>query len=141
MKVELAISVRGVHRLDLFSKSDPFAVVFVPDTRGQWRELGRTETAMNEHNPVFKRGVLLDYNFEEVQPIRFELYDSDSDARALERHDFIGRVDTKLGTIMGSRGLTFTRKLSSPGSSHADSNGDISTTLTVRAVEIKGGAW
>lgn len=45
---------------------------------GEFRELGRTEVAENNHNPDWVRQFLLDYHFETIQEFRVSVYDEDS---------------------------------------------------------------
>lgn len=96
-KVELRISVGSVPAFDVTSQSDPFVVVY----SGQ-KEIGRTEVATNQTTTAFTTAIKMDYRFEELQSLRFEVWDYDTAAK----HDFVGRFDTTLGRIMGSRGAT-----------------------------------
>jgi hypothetical protein len=45
--------------------------------------------------------MLMDYRFEEVQPLKIAVFDRDGPTEDLSRHDFIGDVETTLGTIIG----------------------------------------
>ncbi|KAK0410431.1 hypothetical protein QR680_005129 [Steinernema hermaphroditum] len=69
-------------------------------------EVGRTECVMNNLNPEWAKTILVDYFFEEVQKVRFEVYDVDSKSNNLKDHDFIGAAETSLGEIVGSPGST-----------------------------------
>lgn len=97
--VELYIKCEGLKDADTFSKSDPFAVVFLKGF-----ELGRTETINNNLNPSFKVPIQVEYLFEEVQNLRICIYDSDGSSRDLSKHDKLGEATAPLGRIMGSRG-------------------------------------
>ncbi len=84
--------------MDIFSKSDPFVVVFVqPFGSRKWAELQRTEVVMNNLNPDFATKVRIAYVFEEQQHLRFEVYDQDNASTKLSDHDFIGACATTLG--------------------------------------------
>lgn len=100
-KVELKISCRNLLDMDFFSKSDPFVVVYNKPQSGNWREIGRTETIMDNLNPDFVKSFILDYFFEEQQLLKFDVYDLDSNSRDLTKHDFIGKFVTSLGSIIG----------------------------------------
>lgn len=67
-----------------------------------WVEYHRTETILNSHDPDFASKVLLSYRFEEQQPLKFELYDVDSESPRLEDHDFLGFVTCNLGQIISN---------------------------------------
>ncbi|XP_051916862.1 copine-2 isoform X2 [Hippocampus zosterae] len=51
-RVELSVTAANLLDRDVASKSDPFCVLF-HEVDGNWVELGRTETAVNNLNPVF----------------------------------------------------------------------------------------
>ncbi|KAK0410430.1 hypothetical protein QR680_005129 [Steinernema hermaphroditum] len=109
-KVRLTLAAKDLKDLDLFSKSDPICVVYLTSSiaRGTMRtvEVGRTECVMNNLNPEWAKTILVDYFFEEVQKVRFEVYDVDSKSNNLKDHDFIGAAETSLGEIVGSPGST-----------------------------------
>ena len=95
-KVQLHVSCHNVADMDVFSKSDPFVVVYTKNrqqwsngatgslyqqhrTNNGWVEVGRTETIWNNLNPDFVNSFHLDYYFEEIQPLKFEVYDNDAE--------------------------------------------------------------
>ena len=59
----------------------------------------RTETAVNNLNPAFSKKFVLDYHFEEVQKLKFALFDQDKSSTQLEEHDFLGHFSCSLGTV------------------------------------------
>ena len=124
--VELHLSCVGLKNLDLLSKSDPFVVIYSNTSSSagslqsqapgsSWEELKRTETLWDTLNPEFPDQIVLRYHFEQVQELRFDVYDRDNESNDLQAHDFIGRVETTLSRIMGSRGSTFSAQLMLPG--------------------------
>ena len=66
----------------------------------------RTETAINNLNPAFSKKFVLDYHFEEVQKLKFALFDQDKSSMQLEEHDFLGQFSCSLGTIVSSKKIT-----------------------------------
>lgn len=62
----------------------------------------RTETAINNLNPAFSKKFVLDYHFEEVQKLKFALFDQDKSSTQLDEHDFLGQFSCSLGVV--SRG-------------------------------------
>ncbi|XP_060693755.1 copine-2 [Hemiscyllium ocellatum] len=104
-KVELSVSGQNLLDRDVTSKSDPFCVVFM-DINGKWSEIGRTETAMNNLNPVFAKKFAIDYHFEEVQKLKFALFDQDKSSKQLYEHDFLGEFSCTLGAIVSSKKIT-----------------------------------
>ena len=118
-KVELSVSCQKLKDSDLFSKSDPMVVMFVKHQQtNRWKEYDRTECIDDNLNPDFVKKFVIDYYFEEVQHIKFEVYDLDSNSRNLKNHDFIGKVEMTLAEA--SQG-TITKQL-------LDKNGQFSTT-------------
>lgn len=62
-------------------------------------QLGRTETAVNNLNPVFGVKFQVDYHFEEIQKLRFAMFDEDKCATQLYEHDFLGEFICTLGVV------------------------------------------
>ncbi|XP_063062946.1 copine-3-like isoform X2 [Engraulis encrasicolus] len=106
VKVELTVSCENLLDKDVFSKSDPMCVLLMNTSGHQWAEVGRTETVQNCLNPKFAKKFLIDYHFELVQKVRFELYDIDSSTASLNQHDFLGETECTIGQIVSSSKLT-----------------------------------
>lgn len=62
-------------------------------------QLDRTETAVNNLNPAFAKKFIVDYHFEEVQKLKFALFDQDKSSTQLYEHDFLGEFSCTLGTV------------------------------------------
>uniref|UniRef100_A0A672ILU9 Copine-3 n=1 Tax=Salarias fasciatus TaxID=181472 RepID=A0A672ILU9_SALFA len=105
-KVALSISCEHLLDMDAFSKSDPLCVLLMNSSGPHWSEIGRTEKIQNCLNPKFSKALLLDYYFEMVQKLRFEVYDIDSDNGSLQDADFLGALECTLGQIVSSRKIT-----------------------------------
>ncbi|XP_055582444.1 copine-2 isoform X3 [Falco biarmicus] len=106
-KVELSVCGQNLLDRDVTSKSDPFCVLFM-EVNGKWVELDRTETAVNNLNPAFAKKFIVDYHFEEVQKLKFALFDQDKSSMQLYEHDFLGEFSCTLGTIVSSKKITRT---------------------------------
>ncbi|CAG7687278.1 unnamed protein product [Allacma fusca] len=107
--VEISISCRNLLNKDLLSKSDPLCVVYNrPPGSKSWVPFKRTEVIDDDLNPDFVTKVVMDYRFEQVQALRFEIYDIDSHAAKLSKQDILGFVETNLGQIAsaGEEGMT-----------------------------------
>lgn len=73
--------------MDTLSKSDPFVITYLQGEDRNWVEVGRTEIVVNSLkyvgilclncSPMFVTRVLLNYRFESVQHLRFQVYDAD----------------------------------------------------------------
>uniref|UniRef100_A0A672NND1 C2 domain-containing protein n=1 Tax=Sinocyclocheilus grahami TaxID=75366 RepID=A0A672NND1_SINGR len=102
----MKLSVCGSNLLDrdVASKSDPFCVL-LHDVDGNWVELARTETAVNNLNPVFGVKFQVDYHFEEVQKLKFAMFDEDKCSSQLYEHDFLGEFTCTLGVIVSNKKL------------------------------------
>eukprot|EP00281_Chroomonas_sp_CCMP1168_P023752 CAMPEP_0206236744 /NCGR_PEP_ID=MMETSP0047_2-20121206/13881_1 /ASSEMBLY_ACC=CAM_ASM_000192 /TAXON_ID=195065 /ORGANISM="Chroomonas mesostigmatica_cf, Strain CCMP1168" /LENGTH=585 /DNA_ID=CAMNT_0053661105 /DNA_START=37 /DNA_END=1790 /DNA_ORIENTATION=- len=109
--VQLTIECKGLRNKDTLSKSDPTCIVQHKAKDGRWIEIGRTEKVMNDLNPKFKKQFTIDYFFEEVQDLQFLVYDVDTNSGRLEDQDFLGSLQTTLGSIVGSRGSCLTAAL------------------------------
>ncbi|TKS88029.1 Copine-3 [Collichthys lucidus] len=108
-KVALNISCDNLLDMDAFSKSDPLCVLLMNTSGPHWCEIGRTEKIDNCLNPKFSKSFVIDYYFEMVQKLRFEVYDIDSETCSLQDADFLGELECTLGQIVSSR--KFTRPL------------------------------
>jgi len=101
--VELSFSARNLRDMDVFSKSDPVCVVFIkPFGSQKWSEIKRTECIKNNLNPHWVTKVQMNYMFEEQQPLKFAIFDLDSNSVHLDDHDFIGSSETSLGQIVSN---------------------------------------
>ncbi|XP_029313216.1 copine-3-like isoform X2 [Cottoperca gobio] len=105
-KVALTISCENLLDMDAFSKSDPLCVLFMNSSGPHWCEIGRTEKIKNCLHPKFSKTFVIDYYFEMVQKMRFELHDIDGETSNLQDADFLGELECTLGQVVSSRKLT-----------------------------------
>ncbi|KAK3260128.1 hypothetical protein CYMTET_30900 [Cymbomonas tetramitiformis] len=106
-RIKLFIKCRGLQNRDYLSKSDPLAVLYTRDGRGRWVEHGRTEWIKDKLDVDFTTTFSLQYYFECIQPLRFEVYDIDNpQTQSLADDDFLGAAECDIGQIAGSRGQT-----------------------------------
>jgi len=131
-KLELHLSCQNLVNLDTFSKSDPQVVISVLDQAGKWIEYARTEMINDNLNPKFLKIIPIDYRFEEIQWIKFAVYDIDTPAAPLDKQDFIGEIQCKLADIVTSKGSTIVRELKL-----SQTNPSKRGTITIHAEEIK----
>jgi len=111
-KVELSLSCAGLADMDTFSKSDPFAVLYLQDSQtGDWVYVDKTETVDNTLYPHWVKKFLLDYQFETRQMLKVCVYDSDGDSTDLSSHDLIGCCECSLGEVLVAQGRGVTRAL------------------------------
>ena len=107
--VEMTIRCENLSDCDYLSKSDPVVIVF-GKTSGRdndWHELWRSEMLINNLNPSWKKTFTHEYRFEEQQPIKFEVYDWDTDdkgvTKKLKNQDLIGRFETSMASVVSSK--------------------------------------
>ncbi|XP_078340073.1 copine-8-like isoform X1 [Crassostrea virginica] len=118
-QVEISVQCRNLADLDVLSKSDPMCVMFMKDIKtGTYYEHGRTETIDNQLNPNFATKFTVTYYFEELQSIKFEIYDVDSASRNLKDHDFIGSLECSVGELVGAPGGKLEKPLRGPRKSN-----------------------
>ncbi|XP_075045066.1 copine-2 isoform X2 [Mixophyes fleayi] len=104
-RVELSVSCQNLLDRDVASKSDPFCVLFL-EVDEKWTEIDRTETNVNNLNPVFAKKFTINYHFEEVQKLKFAIFDQDKSSTQLYEHDFLGEFHCTLGSIVSSKKIT-----------------------------------
>jgi copine 1/2/3 len=51
-------------------------------------------------NPIFTKALVIDYFFETVQKLKFEVYDIDKEGADLSQQDFIGKTELTLSEIV-----------------------------------------
>ncbi|CAK8696200.1 unnamed protein product [Clavelina lepadiformis] len=105
-KVELRVSCANLLDKDVMSKSDPLCALYVQKKDGKWFELGRTEMILNNLNPRFAKTFVIDYYFEEVQKLKFAVFDIDNATQSLIDDDFLGEVESTLGHIVSNAAIT-----------------------------------
>ncbi|KAF3817543.1 hypothetical protein GH733_012830 [Mirounga leonina] len=98
-KVELRLSCRHLLDRDPLTKSDP-SVVLRLQSQSQWVQVDRTEVVRSSLHPVFSKVFTLDYYFEEVQKLRFEVYDTHGPSSlGCQDDDFLGGMECTLGQV------------------------------------------
>ncbi|CAN0236864.1 unnamed protein product [Ectocarpus sp. 6 AP-2014] len=138
-RVHLSLSCDGLANLDVGSKSDPFVVVSMKSGSDTgWSEIGRTEVVANNLSPRFVTLVPATFRFEEVQMLRFDVYDVEgsfttSDASRLDvrMQASQGTAECALATIMGAHGQMSVEPLRSPHLPHQKAS------ITIRAEQAK----
>lgn len=99
--IELSVSCRNLRNRDLASRSDPYCVLY---TRARpWNtfydtELGRTEIIADCLSPAWTRKFTLEYRFSALQPLKFEVMDSDPGEE--KEDDFLGLYETTLAELL-----------------------------------------
>uniref|UniRef100_A0A8C3BN06 Copine 7 n=1 Tax=Cairina moschata TaxID=8855 RepID=A0A8C3BN06_CAIMO len=105
-KVELRVSCKHLLDRDTLNKSDP-CVLLLMQSQGQWVEVDRSEVIKSNLNPVFAKIFTVDYYFEEVQKLRFEVYDSHGHAGVgTHDDDFLGGMECTVGQIVAQKRVT-----------------------------------
>ncbi|ESO02415.1 hypothetical protein HELRODRAFT_186439 [Helobdella robusta] len=131
-RISIYVSCQNLLNKDVTSKSDPCCVLFAPDHNLLWSEVGRTERIKNCLNPQFSRAFEVDYYFEQVQKVRFMIYDIDSKAQNLSDDDFLGSFECTIGEAVSNSPMT--RPLSRKNDKRA---GTSTITITVREMLIQ----
>uniref|UniRef100_A0A8C2UMC4 Copine 7 n=1 Tax=Chinchilla lanigera TaxID=34839 RepID=A0A8C2UMC4_CHILA len=106
-RVELRLSCRHLLDRDPLTKSDPSVALLQPAAQGRWAQVDRTEVVRRSLNPVFSKVFTVDYYFEEVQRLRFEVYDTHGPGGlACDGDDFLGGMECTLGQIVAQKKMT-----------------------------------
>ena len=64
-----------------------------------WLQLAKTEWIQNSLNPQFSKVIEVDYRFEEIQKLKFMVYDIDNATSTLDDDDFLGCLYCTLGEV------------------------------------------
>lgn len=106
-QIELSISCHNLLDLDIVTKSDPQVIVYMRDPwQPKFFEVARTEIISDSLNPNFVRKIPLNYNFETVQTLKFEVWDID-----ITRKEFLGQLEVTLAEIVAYKGRQYTKQL------------------------------
>lgn len=107
-QVELTLSCKNLPNTHfLRGTSDPYCVVSVKRPwQERYAEIARTETIENSLNPQWFKKIVLDYSFEAIQHVQFEIRDKD-----LDDYDFLGRYHTTIGALVSSNGRQVVGKM------------------------------
>ncbi|GCB63596.1 copine-3-like [Scyliorhinus torazame] len=105
-KVELSVCCENLLDKDVTSKSDPLCALLMNVGGNEWVEIARTERVNNCLSPKFAKKFLIDYCFEQIQKLKFGVYDIDNKTIDLSDDDFLGELECTLGQIVSSRKLT-----------------------------------
>ncbi|XP_014671442.1 PREDICTED: copine-3-like [Priapulus caudatus] len=104
-KVEIRVKCQNLLDKDVLSKSDPMCCLY-QNVQGSWREIGRTENIQNSLSPQFAKTFLVDYYFEEVQKLRFAVYDIDNTTATVSDDDFLGQMECTLAQVVANTPYT-----------------------------------
>lgn len=106
-QIEMTLSCRNLINTDILSKSDPYCLVQMKESwQDKYFEIGRTETIDDNLNPEWVKKFIINYNFETVQKLRFEVWDVDPNGQ-----DFLGTFETTLADIVSYSGRQFVGRL------------------------------
>ncbi|KAI6662043.1 Copine-8-like [Oopsacas minuta] len=98
--VEISISCLGLKKMDILSKSDPIATLFLRDTAtNKLTEIGRTEVIQDCSDPQFQKTFILSYYFHIEQYIKIVVEDYDKGGK----NEVIGSREVRLGDIVISQ--------------------------------------
>lgn len=106
-QVELTLSARNLPNRDYLSKSDPYCVIKLKQPyQDEYYEIERTEMIKDTLNPAWVKKLVLNYNFETIQKLRFVIRDHDYNG-----YDFLGYFETTLSELVSFTGRQFVGKL------------------------------
>ncbi|XP_063157664.1 copine-6 [Candoia aspera] len=130
-RVELRVSCWSLPERGANIKPDPCLIIQLLSD-GQWNEMGCSEVLRGSRNPVFAHVFALDYFFEEMQSLRFQVFDADGEDSSNVGHDsgmLLGTTECSLGQIVSQTKVT--KELVLP-------NGEIleNSTITIEAEEV-----
>ncbi|KAM0879028.1 hypothetical protein ACQ4PT_034487 [Festuca glaucescens] len=142
-QIELSLSASILGDQEYFSKSNPMVIVYSKSNDGALEEIGRTEVILNSLNPSWNAKINLQYQFEVLQPLVFQIFDIDPQFHdvsekmlKLEEQQFLGEAICNLSEVITKQNRLLTLKLGV--SEHNLPNPSKSGELTVEAEESAG---
>lgn len=116
-QIELSLSASNLGDQEYFFKSNPIVVVYSSND-GALEEIGRTEVIVNSSSPSWNAKIILQYQFEVLQPLVFHIYDIDPQFHdvsekmlKLEEQQFLGEAICNLSDVVTKQNRLFTIKL------------------------------
>ncbi len=107
-KLELTLSCRNLLNKDIATKSDPYCKISMKQSwQDKYYEIARTETIDDNLNPEWVTKVIVSYNFETTQHMKFDVRDRDIGGL----YDSLGVFETTLSDIAAYSGGQFVGKL------------------------------
>ncbi|KAJ3396171.1 hypothetical protein HDU92_003843 [Lobulomyces angularis] len=110
--LELRISCQNLFNpINPLNKISPQVILYIKSNQNQsWINLGKTETIKDSISPEFSKFFTIEYYFEEVQDLKFELINNDGHHNS-ESHAPIACIETTLANIVTNVGKTLKKKL------------------------------
>ncbi|KQJ99632.1 protein BONZAI 1 [Brachypodium distachyon] len=142
-QIELSLAASNLGDQEYFSKSNPMVVVYSKKNDGALEEIGRTEVILNSLNPSWNAKINLQYQFEVLQQLVFQIYDIDPQFHdvsekmlKLEEQQFLGEAICLLSDVVTKQNRLLNIKLGV--SEHNLPNPSKFGELTVQADESAG---
>ncbi|XP_065039739.1 protein BONZAI 1-like isoform X2 [Musa acuminata AAA Group] len=117
-QIELSLSATDLCDQDVLSKSDSLAIVYAKQRDGKLEELGRTEVILNSANPVWTQKIIINYQFEVLQHLVFQVYDVESvfhnvpaKMLKLEEQQLLGEASSLLSEVVTTPARSLTLNL------------------------------
>jgi len=141
--LQLSLSASNLGDHEYFPKINPMVVVYSKRKDGQLEEIGRSEVTLNSLNPSWMTKISVQYQFEVLQPLVFQVFDIDPQLHdvsekilKLEEQQFLGEATCLLSEVVTKRDRLLTLKLGV--SEHNLPNPSTFGDLTVQAEESAG---
>ncbi|CAD6250884.1 unnamed protein product [Miscanthus lutarioriparius] len=142
-QIELSLSASNLGDQEYFPKSNPMVVVYSKRRDGALEEIGRSEVILNSLNPFWTTKISVQYQFEVLQPLVFQVFDIQQQFHdvsekmlKLEEQEFLGEATCLLSEVITKRDRLLTLKLGV--SEHNLLNPNKFGELTVQAEESSG---
>jgi Ca2+-dependent lipid-binding protein len=141
--LQLSLSASNLGDQEYFPKSNPMVVVYSKRKDGPLEEIGRSEVTLNSLNPSWMTKISVQYQFEVLQPLVFQVFDIDPQLHdvsekmlKLEEQQFLGEATCLLSEVVTKQDRLLTLKLGV--SEHNLPNPSKFGELTVQAEESAG---
>lgn len=106
-QVELTISCRNLLNYHFVGKSSPYCIVSMKKPwHDKYKVVTQTEAIANTQDPQWIKKVILDYNFESIQNLRFDIYEKNA-----KESDMLAHYETNLSELVSCHGCQSIGKL------------------------------
>lgn len=106
-KIHLFISCEGLPKMQSFSNTDSFMVMYITDpTINQLKKVATSDLVKDTQNPVYTKAFDVDYVFEAIQEVVIKVYHHNGSTSMADesKHSFLGKGTFYLSNLMCASG-------------------------------------
>ncbi|PRP79805.1 copine-8-like [Planoprotostelium fungivorum] len=114
VRLQLSIRCEHLHKKAMLANDSPIVILsWKSHPESPWEEYGRTERVKNNLNPAFGTAICIDWFFDRIQRVKFEVFSSEGEGDASRGH-LLGCMECHLSDIVTSPNRVLKASLRKP---------------------------